>query len=700
MTSAPSVQGKLDIDFGMLPALEDKVVVDITEPCNEAGMDQLSSESLFQFADRLLQEATYQAKEVMKEEFYTTFSTTLRWSADDTLSPFDIDDGLGPGEIIDLYIERYDSRDKVVCNEKNPADFERMDTETRPCYGGRDKIASIEEIQSDMDKVQSPCKLVTKEGVVPGKIRAEDDVYSHRHPNSKPDAVVETKPVYPTELCNGFEDRSSLTLLLEKYNQPQQQINSLEFDPLQIETSSVDENSYMKQPSPEENNHFSTILKTKRIMELPQTNFNEDSSKTNPTKSMLQEHERQYDQGIDHEDFEPSMNGASPNSFDTNTLGCQFESSQSVATEDLAGLLEYGETLREQHGGGYSLSNSVIEEPSAEIVHVNYDESFTVENNGSSIDSHDMALGEDAKYSKNLIQDGALDTELAKSALKDNDTSLQSRIDKDFGSSTMSIPFLQVSYVDDSFQNGESSVSFDASLRTKHDDYNIDPRLNLSDEGISYASSQHRRRSSRLGSVSSTYNQFTPTRRRQSSFLNDETYIDDSLLRIQRLRSRSWSPMRQFDSSRPRSHSVGDTIYARRNSYRREKDHRGRLNSTVGFADGSIDNTIAESYPENHRKLPTNRFLDRESHRDQASLIRDTTVESVLTRDKANCMPPKVLPKPTWYKDRKSVENSSSKEKIVPRSDIRSRSEADSWRKEMSMLREECASLERQLKVC
>ena len=680
------------------------MVVDTKEPCNEAGMDQLSSESLFQFADRLLQEATYQAKEAIKEEFYTTFSTTLRWSADDTLSPFDIDDDLGPGEMIDLYIERYDSRDKVVCNVKSPADFEGRNTGN--CYEGRGKIITTEESPFDLERVdtnnchENPYEVIVNKEVVFEKLKAEDDIHSQKHPNSKPDTFAELQPVYPIELCNSFQDRSSLTLHLEKDNETQKQIISLEFDPFQIETSSVDENSYMKQKSPEENSNFSTVLKSERQVELPQTTFNEDYLKTKPAKLMLQEHERQCDQGTNHEGLEPQMNGVFSNSFDTNTLGCQFESSQSVATEDLAELLEYGETLREKHGGGYSLSNSVIEEPSAEVVQVNYDESFTVENNSSSVDSRDMALMEDAKYSKDLNHGGNLVGELASSALKDNDISSQTRNEKDFSSSTMSIPFLQVSYVDDSFQNDESSVSFDASLRPKDDDYNIDPRLNLSDEGISYASLQHRRRSSRTRSGSSTYSHFTPTRRRQSSFLNDETYIDESLLRIQRLRSRSWSPMRQFDSNRPRSHSVGDAIYTRRNSCRREKEQRGRLNSCVGFFDGSIENTLPELHPEDHRKLPTNRYHDRESHRDQTALIRDTAMESILSGDKTNRIPPKVLPKPAWYKDRKSVELSSCKEKLVPPSDSRNRSEADSWRKEISMLREECASLKRQLKVC
>ena len=688
----------------MLPALEEKKIVDTTEPCNEAGMDKLSSESLFQFADRLLQEATYQAKEAIKEEFYTTFSTTLRWSADDTLSPFDIDDDLGPGEMIDLYIEHYDSRDKVVCNAKNPADFERGYTEK--CYEGRGNIMTTEESPPDLERVdrnhchESSCKVIVNKGVVPEKVEAEDNIYSQTHPNSKPSTFAETQPVYPIELCSGFQDRSSLRLHYKNCNENQKQTNSLEFDPFQIETSSVDENSDVKQKSPEENSHFSATLRAEGKLELPWTSLNKDSLKTNRAITILQEHESQCDESINHEGFEPQMNGESSNSFDTNTLGCQFESSQSVATEDLAELLEYGETLREKHGGGYSLSNSAIEEPSAEVVQVNYDESFTIENNSSSVDSREMALMEDAKYGKDLKHGGKLDERLVSSALKENETSLQTRNEKDFSSSTMSIPFLQVSYVDDSFQNDESSVSFDASLRPKDNDHNIDPRLNLSDEGISYASLQHRRRSSRLRSGSSKYSNFTPTRRRQSSYVNDDTYIDESLLRIQRLRSRSWSPMRQFDSNRPRSYSVGDTIYTRRNSYRREKEQKGRANSCVGFADGSVDGTMLELYLENHRKLPTNRYNDRESHRDQMSLIRDATIESVISGDKANRIPPKVLPKPTWYKDRKSVEHSSCKEKLVPPSDIRSRSEADSWRKEMSMLREECASLERQLKVC
>ncbi|XP_065071274.1 uncharacterized protein LOC135695965 isoform X3 [Rhopilema esculentum] len=594
LKSAPHHKVSDDFDFDIIPSADDKYVSNLTESSIKTEMFNSSVESLFQFVDRILEEATIRAKETIKEE-YSMVSPTLQ-SPDNDPAGFHLANG--PGEMLDIYLEHYN---KV---QKSPINKGHSSVEN---YRSEDARNSPEYVEVDIPEI-----------------------------------------------------RNSSTCFSPDF----------EFDPLQIETSSVDENSCPRQSPPEGSINLLAAHTISCEHEEYRLNLGVDGSRVEDSDSR------------NTEEIKSALpkNSQVPDIADSRRVQHnRTQSSQSVASDDVNELLAYGALLRQGNDNNVSDSPAevtLVKEP--EAVCVDYDESFAVENSTAET-SGDLTI-------TNINVDNE--------ALSKSGTSVPEK-----GESHRMVDFYRKLPVPNyDCQRLESSRSFDDSLVFNASNIDADSdfpsRLNLTDDGSYLSNSERcspspRGRACRPRSVPTTYCQFLSTpsarqKRRQSRFISSPFLDDGDGTREQEMyRSRSFSPSsskRLSDRKRLRSWSAGEVLSADRKS------------------GGNKPPTALELWDseakENHL-LSSNRHSSIK--RSKSNPVMYEGIQSKAERSQIGTRrafpPPPVMPKP-------STKSQLQRQTDLQTSD-RSRKgvwdESDALRKELSMMKEECASLERQI---
>ena len=548
----------------------------------ESEVNQPSVESLFRFADRIVQEATLEAKKSIKDELNATMSTTLCPSTNETMSPFEFDAFNGPGDLIDIFIKRFEKREDE--SRKPPNEFL-----LRIC---------------DVSDAPSSCECVA------GK---------------------------------------------ELFQDP------LEFNHHQIETSSVDENS--KQTPIEEvlavPESVSRGVQCDGFL-LPSSTDELDCSNTTIMDMKLPLEVGNNE--IDGEDMKEAM---------------KIESSQSVASEDVADLLAYGKMLQENE---CLSSNDVSQNDFAEITFVpneisaiNYDESFAVdesENNisiGSQSEGDRFAMDEVNKMSDKLACQFE-PNEPKQSKCKAN-------IESSFQES--------VSPWQNEISFAESNLSFHMGfLNNSKDNEFCDPRLNQTDDGsfISYSAFEIEQ-TSQPENISSM----------QSKFSISE-HFDHVLPARPRVQSKNLWRSRSLSPKRRRK---DPSMVLRCSSDGKD----------LGKTKQNICRTVPLSTPElqsidkdmSYVCLPRHDLYGNPPMA-VSTRVRENNENAIRSQNKRRKVPPAVLPKPSLtYSFRKHDRENWTADRFL-KPDYQW--EDGNLKKEVNRLREECMSLERQIKVC
>lgn len=544
----------------------------------QSDISQSSIESLFQFADRIVKEATIEAKQVVREKLNASESSETEVSLDETLTPLDAEEVKGPGQMIDMYMKHYDMQEKTGVT-------------TAPC--DQRSFDALEILSSDKSQLHE----LTLHGA------------------------------------------SSM---------------NIEFDPHHAETSSVDENS--KQTPHEEPCRVTADVGTQ--YEALLENFM-DGDVSYESGSFGAENKAAKKRDADDKDRDKLSETK------------EGECSRSVASDDIVDLLAYGEMLREEHG------EKTILKPNEEV-RVDYDESFAVENNNSTIDSRDVC-GNGHVMSPEDVINVDLDefphipqseTELLVSNVSRNKDQFMEKCEVSFG---------------------DRSAVFDDWLLRNHDNYDCrdcydyDPmntsRLNQTDGNSDMSFSTMGNRIHQLNQSSNSLLQLPQPIRRQSQH-GGKYMLNVSEPRIQssnRLRSRSLSPRRgdHKEVGFFRSASVGKGLSQMQNAkmtcfYAKELDEYS--NERILLSD-------------------TKHFLSS-----KAMLMEGEKIEeySMHPKKKIKKTPPAVLPRTKLDNNLKNLGDRNR------RSEMKNEKETEKGisKKELNMLREECASLERQIKVC
>ena len=595
MKSAPHYKVSDDFDFDIIPSADDKHISKLSESSIKTEMFNSSVESLFQFVDRILEEATVRAKETLKEE-YSMVSPTLQSPDND---PPGIHLAKGPGEMLDIYLEHYDKVQKSPINKGHSSVRN---------YPSEDVRNSPEYVEIDIPEIRN----------------------------------------------------SSTFFSLD-----------FEFDPLQIETSSVDENSSPRQTPPEGSVNLLAAHTISSEHEEYRMNLGIDGSRVEDSDSR------------DTEEIKSALpkNVQEPDKADSRRVQhYRTQSSQSVASDDVNELLAYGALLRQENDNSYNVSDSpadvtLVKEP--EAVCVDYDESFAVENSMAET-SGDLTISNINAGNEVLSKSGTPVPEK--------------------GESHRMVDFYRKLPVPNyDCQRLESSRSFDDSLIFNAINVDADSdypsRLNLTDDGSYLSNSEScspspRGRVCRPRSVPTMYCQFLTTpsarqKRRQSRFINSPLLDDGDGTREQEMfKTRSFSPASSSDRKRLRSWSAGEVLSVDRKSRGNEPPTKLELWDSEA--------------KENHL-LSSHRYSSIK--RSKSNPVMYESFQSNTERNNIGarrvCPPPPVMPKP------------STKKQLQRQTDLQTNTqsrkgvwdESDALRKELSMMKEECASLERQIQV-
>lgn len=546
----------------LLPVTDQLKMTLNSEQSFESDINHSSIESLFRFVDRLVEEATHEAKLEISSDLSLTLSANGNDSFDKTLTPCE---GINePGELIDIYVKRYDKQEKPPISKPH-----------------------------------------------------RDDCFH----------VIEAPNFDRKEIDDDFLHSSSPF--------------DLDFNPLQIETSSVDENS--RQTPSEEKRVNQSFADAGTQCEILMYGLYDCEMKNCKHENELMENSVNCVEKIDDDEMKTMAN---------------TESSQSVNSDDVADLLAYGEFLREAHSFSFNVSDQNIEEVFLKQdgePQVEYDESFAVEASNSTIDSK-TALDLDER------------DELEKEAMSKRGSVLKR--------DTVKASARQNSNARESIANSKYDVSLcDSSLNFDEDlFYNEihESRLNRTDDG-SYASMEHNR-----------------------STNNNETSLDNDLRLPGQFRHNPQFIGNTLDISGPRF----QPIY--RNRSRSLSPRRANQNEAAFSRSASVGKELSRMQ---HANEVRQSMFSREDLRSGGEAISADSFkiernEMDIAKSKSGVRkkPPPVLPKPKIVHYLKKVGEKGPMKEVCScnGSDV----EMGNLKKEVNMLREECASLGRQIKVC
>ena len=560
---------------------------------SEASLDsdfcQLSSESLFHFADRIVKEATSEAKRTIKDELDTTTSTTLIAPSDSTISPCEIETDGGPGEMIDLFVRYLERKDGDGQSDRQP-------------------------FPNDGD--------VSKQLDLP-------------FPKSKKSTVC------------------------QEFSQDSLDIN-IEFDEQRIETSSVDENSRQILPAEkiESPEPFTTGV---QCNDLCFSDFNFDKW-VHGTPS--------------YKDLETLLLDGGRKQLKERV---KSESSQSVASEDVADLLAYGEMVKDDQilasqNVPQNQSEDVMLRPN-EFTIIDYDESFAVETFNNTVESRDETLCEDKVH---YAFDGRSDVD-----------DMNARSEKGFSQfkfceskqsnckMLISERFLCPSKCETSFN--ESSLSFEMGFPENADNDFDGTRLNQTDDG-SFRSH-------------STMDVFQPPQIFKNSSTQDETScpIEKYQNRREKGNSSRLSPVHHRHQPKSQSKSL---YRSRSLSPKRRKHNDGEF-----FRCFSVGREISNTEYNVSRKLPKRRRESKYAQRLSSTSCPPcpNAENATLFQSKGGKSPPVILPKPRIEKNKMGNQQTRKDGHFVI---SECQFENGTLKKELNWLRQECSSLERQIKVC
>ena len=578
---------KEDVNNGTFVTFNEKALA--SEASLDSDFYQLSTESLFHFADRIVKEATSEAKRTIKNEFDTTASTTLIAPSDSTISPCEIETNGGPGEMIDVFV-RY---------------LERKEGNSQP---DSRSFLNDDDASKQLDLSFSKSKTGT--------------------------------------ICQGFS-QDSLNM-------------KIEFDEQRMETSSVDENSRQILPaekigSPEP---FTTGVQRN---DFCVSDFN-------------------FDKWVHHiptyKDLETLLHDGGKKQLKERV---KSESSQSVASEDVADLLAYGEMVK---GGKIIASQNIPQNQNEDVkprpdefTIIDYDESFAVETFNSTVESRDGSLCEDKIHH---AFDGKSDVD-----------EMNTRPEKGFFEfkfceskpsnckMLISERFLCPSKCEASCNEG--SLSFEMGFSDNADNDFDGTRLNQTDDG-SFRSH-------------STMNVFQPSQIFKNSSTQDETslLIEKYQNRRERLNASRLSPVHYRYQSKSQSKGLHRS---RSLSPKRRKHNEGEFVRSF-----SVGREISKTEYNLSRKLPKGRRGSKYVERLSSTSCPpcSNTENATLFQSKERKTPPATLPKPRLGKSKMFNQQTRKDDHLVI---SEYQIENGNLKKELNWLKEECSSLERQIKVC
>ena len=670
-----------------MPELHEKTCADMVSwslTQSKPDLDQSSVDSLFRYADQLVKEATDQAKETIKEELSLSFISNSTIDLNDEIStPEDACEAKEPGKMIDMYMKDY-----VPTGNENSMGVEEVEI----CEWKSMKSNLGEQLHSKQSEMFHADKCENSK-------RNDSSLTVHRDKYSHMSIVSPSKDLQGSAV--GFD-----------------------FDPLLIETSSVDENSYTKQSFRDDPNELDDTEVTYGDISQDVHVLSENGragsgrqlgealahSKPPQEKGQSESSSKQFSA---HTSIKYDAEQSALRNVNTTRTECQFlESSGSIATEDIEELLSYGKTLRKDHSGGYNISTSFEDEDSL------IGREYSSRNAGeySSKTAGEYPSKNESEYSKQTFS--RQPDRCRENAFEDNTPEMQ-----DFGSYHQNYSKgLQINETGATSSTRSEVGSFDESLDTTL----VNARLKLPtfsfsiDETEQSVTASHvygshddddnddevddsflkRRRPSSFNSISFDSGLIGLQRETTQS---DRQHDDNNKLSARessewnpiRTRSRSWSPMQRSASKRPRSHSASSVVVplSLRSSHRRFScKTQDRFSGLGESSDYTVENLAT--------KLQAVQRYEQFKETSKQSLARDSTNDSSRRNEGVGCggrlnrAPPPVPPKPNRFQSHLNADQPASKSYALD-----GRHASGAGTKQMNMMREECASLERQLKV-
>ena len=588
VTSAACLED--DINNDTLVSIIDTVMT--SENSIESELNEPSVDSLLRFADRIVKDATAEAKRIIQDEMNATLTTTLHSVVDETLSPLELEEVNGPGDMIDIFIKHLERK-------------ESRHSTHEPCLKTFD---ILDPSSSDKDKVEE----------------------------------------------------NSLAMYME-------------FNPDQIETSSVDENS--RQSPPEGTLPIPDSID--KEVECDAFFFGCSGDEIccyTPANEQLEATIQVGNEDVDGKIFKDVV---------------KSESSQSVASEDVADLLAYGEMLKEEQNLAADISQHDLEEIKFipdQFTAIEYDESFAVENTNNTIDSGDETQDEsgnsNVRDSRFEIGGLNLTSEKCSCESKSNENSL---FERKANNRSDFEQFLFPSKYEVSFD--ETSLSFD--LDNAEKEFHT-TRLNQTDDGSFRSYSTIELLQPSIEKTSPSYSKLSPPEK--DYFSNVLPVVPPPRLK-KHYRSRSLSPKRRNNQSKVtslRSASVGKDIFTTQDS----------LSRKLPLSIPDIEYTRYSSDVERFSSLHGRNFsLHSDPPKPTVKEIGKTAAEyTVPSQDKLKRVPPPVLPRPKMTYS--STNFDAEKGRDDPSIKYNYHTENGNLKKELNKLRQEYASLERQIKVC
>eukprot|EP00794_Sanderia_malayensis_P005319 gene5319-5988_t len=606
LTDVTSEIGPFDVKGETAVAIDEKLDMSVSLSASlstnygNSSLDASSAESLFRFADNLVKEATGRAKEaLLREELSLSFVVNSTKSKDDFSSPENMASAKGPGEMIDLCVNKL--RGSAVATGGAQTNQSRF-------------------LENGLD--------------------------------------------YNIRMNGETESLSGKTM-------------PLDFDPLQIETSSVDEsqsNHAYIDPNQDQANQNHGILKPvnspdKRILKPnPESRakdhvFDEPQAKSNAVlkAQSLSTNECKKESSLNFSEVE-------------NAEQRRLETPGSIPSTDIEELLSYGAALKDCCNGGCDMTSS-------------FDEENTLVEDGRSCTETALRSACKSNQIRQYHNKGG-NTDIAATALTDDATNFNRQTENNLV--LPSFHFCPCAVDGSGHYHGQVVDSVD-SFDVENDgfDSSLD-RNEFTNQTDSFL--LQKRRGSRFGSFSSSCDgpvtgndDAKPSlirSRRGSQHFGDTLRVHSI---AKRLRSRSLSPMERSSLARPRSHSAGSVYVVPFSERVLDKRNSMQLQNSV-----SEDLEDMSDLSLGYEAGPTRNASAFESGNNCAWDVGKGGINQNENGSKKGSVPPPVLPKPrkdgAW----------SDKERPGR---IGGRSEIDSAKKEINMLREECASLERQLKV-